>query len=158
LREDKGWTYGARTGFSGNKYTGEWAFSSGIRANATDSALREVLREIKNYFDNGITSDEISFMQNSIGQADARNYETGGQKAAFIGRIVEYDLPADYVKQQMAILKSISKDEIDELAKKYLDIKKMNILLVGDKKTILPGIQNMGYEIVELNADGELAK
>jgi len=34
LREDKGWTYGARTGFSGNKYTGEWAFSSGIRANA----------------------------------------------------------------------------------------------------------------------------
>lgn len=120
--------------------------------------MREVLREIKNYFDNGITSDEISFMQNSIGQADARNYETGGQKAAFIGRIVEYDLPADYVKQQMAILKSISKDEIDELAKKYLDIKKMNILLVGDKKTILPGIQNMGYEIVELNADGELAK
>ncbi|MFT3980892.1 MAG: pitrilysin family protein [Ferruginibacter sp.] len=155
LREDKGWTYGARSGFSGDKYTGAWTFSSGIRANATDSALREVLKEVKNYADNGIRPDEISFMQSSIGQADARSYETGAQKAAFIGRIIEYDLPSDFVKQQMAILKSITKPEIDALAKKYLDTDKMNILLVGDKKTILPGIQNMGYEIVELNADGE---
>jgi len=158
LREDKGWTYGARSNFSGNKYTGAWTFSSGIRANATDSALREVLKEIKNFTDNGIRADEISFMQSSIGQADARNYETGGQKAAFIGRIMEYDLPSDFVKQQMGILKSISKPEIDELAKKYLDTDKMNILLVGDKKTILPGIADMGYEIVELNTDGEPVK
>src|SRR6185436_1704365 len=45
LREDKGWTYGARTGFTGNKYSGEFSFSSGIRANATDSALVEVMKE-----------------------------------------------------------------------------------------------------------------
>jgi len=44
LREDKGWTYGASSGFSGNKYTGQYTFSSGIKANATDSALSEVIR------------------------------------------------------------------------------------------------------------------
>ena len=43
LREDKGWTYGARSGFTGDKYTGTFYFSSGIRADATDSALAEVL-------------------------------------------------------------------------------------------------------------------
>ncbi|HSN59888.1 MAG TPA: insulinase family protein, partial [Ferruginibacter sp.] len=153
LREDKGWTYGARSGFAGDKYTGTFAFSSGIRADATDSALKEVIREIKNFRDNGITTDEIKFMQNSIGQADARNYETGGQKAAFIGRMIQYDLPADYVKKQNQILQTISKNEIDGLSKKYLDIEKMNILLVGDKKKILPGLQSMGYEIIELDAD-----
>lgn len=155
LREDKGWTYGARSAFSGNKYTGAWTFSSGIRADATDSALREVLKEVNNFRENGVRPEEISFMQSSIGQADARNYETGNQKAAFIGRIIQYDLPADFVKQQIAILKSISKPEIDALAKKYLLTDKMNILLVGDKKKILPGLQNMGYEIVELNTDGD---
>ena len=154
LREDKGWTYGARSNFSGNKYTGAWAFSSGIRANATDSALKEVLREINNYRESGVTQDEINFMRSSKGQADARNYETGNQKAAFLGRIIEYDLQPDFVKKQIAILNSISKDEIDQLAKKYLTTDKMNILLVGDKKTILPGVQNMGYEIVELNSEG----
>ena len=80
-----------------------------------------------------------------FGQADARNYETGGQKAAFIGRMIQCDLPADYVKKQNQILQSISKNEIDGLSKKYLDIEKMNILLVGDKKKILPGLQTMGY-------------
>ena len=40
------------------------------------------------------------------------------------------------------------------MAKKYLDPSKMNILLVGDKAKILPGVQKLGYEIVELDADG----
>lgn len=158
LREDKGWTYGARSAFAGDKYTGTWTFSSGIRADATDSALREVIREVKGFRDGGIKPEEIKFMQSSIGQADARNYETGGQKAAFIGRIVQYDLPADYIKTQIGILNSISKEEIDALSKKYLDTEKMNIVLVGDKKKILPGLQTMGYEIVELNADGDPIK
>ena len=113
-----------------------------------------MLREINNYRESGVTQDEINFMRSSKGQADARNYETGNQKAAFLGRIIEYDLQPDFVKKQIAILNSISKNEIDQLAKKYLTTDKMNILLVGDKKTILPGVQNMGYEIVELNSEG----
>ncbi len=154
LRENKGWTYGARSSFSGNKYTGGFAFSSGIRANATDSALYETIREIKGFAANGVTADEIAFMRNSIGQSDARNYETSVQKAAFIGRILQYNLPNDFISKQSAILNSISKPEMDALAKKYLDVNKMNILLVGDKQLILPGLKRLGYEIIELDADG----
>ncbi len=43
---------------------------------------------------------------------------------------------------------------MDSIAKKYLDINKMNIILVGDKKSILPGLQTLGYEIAELDTDG----
>ncbi|MDB5192072.1 MAG: insulinase family protein [Segetibacter sp.] len=158
LREDKGWTYGARSSFSGDKYTGAFTFSSGIRADATDSALSEVIREIKEYVATGVKEDEIAFMRKSIGQADARNYETGVQKAAFIGRILEYNLPTDYVSKQSQILQTITKKDIDVLAKKYLDVNQMNILLVGDKTKILPGLQRLGYEIVELDADGNPVK
>lgn len=158
LREDKGWTYGARSGFAADKYSGAFTFSSSIRADATDSALAEVIREIKEYAANGIKEEEIAFMRKSIGQADARNYETGIQKAAFIGRIQQYNLPTDYVSKQTQILNSITKKEIDAIAKKYLDVRKMNILLVGDKKKILPGLQRLGYEIVELDAYGNPVK
>ncbi|MBC7535258.1 MAG: insulinase family protein [Ferruginibacter sp.] len=154
LREDKGWTYGARSNFSGDKFSGTYTFSSGIRADATDSALAEVIKEIKNYADKGITPDEITFMKSALGQRDALLYETGGQKAGFIGRILEYNLPANYVNTQNAILKNITKAEIDTLAKKWLHVDKMNILLVGDKTKILPGLEKMGYEIVELDSDG----
>ena len=92
LREDKGWTYGARSGFTGGKQTGDFAFSAGIRANATDSAMIEIMKELKNYEENGITEEELAFMKSAIGQRDALRYETGFQKAGFIGNILDNNL------------------------------------------------------------------
>jgi zinc protease len=154
LREAKGWTYGARSSFSSNEYAGYFTFSSGIRADATDSALAEVIREIKNYAEKGITEEELAFMKMAIGQRDALAYETGNQKAGFVGRILQYDLPVNFATQQNTILKNMKKAELDALAKKWLDVNKMNILLVGDKAKILLGLQKLGYEIVELDVDG----
>ena len=154
LREDKGWTYGARSNFSGDKYGVQYTFSSGIRADATDSALTEVMKEINQYASTGITADEMTFMKSALGQRDALLYETPGQKSGFINRILEYNLPGDYVDTQNQILKDISKTEIDALAKKWLQTDAVNILLVGDKAKILPGLQKFGYDIIELDADG----
>ncbi len=154
LREDKGWTYGARSSFSGNKYSGLFTFSSGIKAGATDSALYEVMKEIKGYAAEGPTAAELAFMKKSIGQSDARNYETGIQKAAFIGRLQQYNLSADYVSQQSKIQQTITTKDVGAIAKKWLDVNKMNIVLVGDKDLILPGLKRLGYEIVEVDADG----
>jgi zinc protease len=109
---------------------------------------------MKQYNSTGPDNDEVAFMKSSIGQSDARNYETGVQKAAFVSRILMYDLPADFVDQQTKILNNISTADIDALAKKYYDLNKMNILLVGDKDQIIPGIKDLGYDIIELDADG----
>ncbi len=158
LREVKGWTYGARSSFSGDEYTGDFTFSSGIRADATDSALADILRDMKNYATNGIKPEELSFTKSAIGQRDALLYETGIQKAGFIGRILEYDLPGNFVQTQSKILNGMTKKEIDALAKKWITTDKMNILLVGDKAKILPGLQKFGYEITELDVDGNLKK
>jgi zinc protease len=158
LREDKGWTYGARSSFTADEYTGDFEFSSGIRADATDSALVEVMKELRNYRENGITEPELKFMKNSLGQRDALLYETGIQKAGFIGRILDYNLPANYIDQQNKILANLTKKQVDEIAKKYLSPEKMNILLVGDKAKIMEGIKKLGYEIVELDADGKVVE
>ena len=155
LREDKGWTYGARTMFNGDQYTGDFTFNSGIKADVTDSALTEVIKELKEYTTDGIKDEELVFMKNAIGQRDALRYETGAQKAGFIQRMLQYNLPANYVDQQNRILQHITKPEIDALAKKWINPDKLNIVLVGDKARILPGLQKTGYEIVELNTDGK---
>lgn len=154
LREDKGWTYGARSNYSGDEYSGDFQFSAGIKADATDSALIEVMKELRNYALNGPTESELSFMKNAIGQSDALRYETGPQKANFIRSILEYNLPANYVEVQNKILKNMTKEQIAEMAKKYLDPEKMNILLVGDKARVLESVRKLGYEIIELDTDG----
>jgi zinc protease len=157
LREDKGWTYGASSGFSGNKYAGDFAFSSGIRANATDSALSEIMREMAEYVASGPTEDEVSFMKKAVSQREALAYESLGQKSAFISRILEYNLPANYTAQQNKILQGMTVAELKKQAIKNLDPKKLNILVVGDKQKILEGVRKLGYDIVELDADGNLA-
>jgi zinc protease len=154
LREDKGWTYGARSNFNGNKYSVEYTFSSGIRADATDSALTEVLKEINQYAASGITNEELSFMKSALGQRDALLYETPGQKSGFVGRLLEYNLEGNYVDQQNAILADMTKAEVDALAKKWLQTDQYIILLVGDKSKIQPGLSKFGYDIVELDTDG----
>jgi len=154
LRETKGWTYGAGSGYSGDKYTGRFQFSSGIRADVTDSALMEVMKEFNDYIQNGPTEAEMKFMQTAVAQSDALNYETGFQKANFIRRILEYNLAPDFVQQQSKILKAMTPEQMKAIAAKYLQPDKINILLVGDKAKILDGVKKLGYEIVELDVDG----
>lgn len=155
LREKKGWTYGARSSFSSGKYGGDFTASAGVLATATDSSVVEFMKEIANYRKTGITADELKFTQTSIGQADARRYETNDQKASFLSRIQEYNLKPTFVDEQNKILSTITPAEINQLAAKYLDPDKMVILVVGDKARIYPGLQKLGYPIVELDTDGK---
>ncbi|MBC7947724.1 MAG: insulinase family protein [Chitinophagaceae bacterium] len=154
LREDKGWTYGARSSFSGDEYDGDFVFASGIKAEATDSALAEVIKELRNYSTDGVTEEEMAFMKSAIGQRDALRYETGIQKAGFIRTILDYNLPANYTAIQAKILREMTKKEIDALAKRHIDASKLNMLMVGDKNKILAGLQKLGYPIIELDAEG----
>ncbi|MBB5394119.1 pitrilysin family protein [Mucilaginibacter sp. AK015] len=155
LREKKGWTYGARSGFSSGRYGGDFTASAGVLATATDSSVYEFIKEIRDYQKTGITPDELKFTQTSIGQSDARKYETNGQKAAFLSRIQEYDLKPTYVDEQNKILSTITPAELNALSAKYLNTDNMVILVVGDKARILPGLQKLGYPIVELDSDGK---
>jgi zinc protease len=155
LREKRGWTYGARSGFTSGKYGGDFTASAGVLATATDSSVSEFVKEIRNYRETGITPEELRFTQTSIGQSDARRYETNGQKAAFLSRLLEYDLKPTYVDEQSKILSTITPAEIKQLANKYLNTDNMVIVVVGDKVRIQPGLQKLGYPIVELDADGK---
>jgi len=156
LREDKGWTYGARSNFNGDKYDGDYTFSAGIKAAATDSAFNDVLRILSEYKANGATAEELSFTQNSITQSEARKYETGIQKAGFLGNILSYDLPANYTEQQNTILKGLTVADMKSLAAQHLPAKDhLIVLLVGDKANFADQLKAKGYELVELDKEGK---
>ncbi|GAA4836549.1 pitrilysin family protein [Algivirga pacifica] len=157
LREDKGWTYGARSYFSSGEFTGEFTVSTGVKAAATDSAVVEIMSELEGYYKEGITAEELTFMKNSIGQRDALKYETLGQKAQFLTKIVRYDLSPKFVKKQAKMLKKLKTEEVNALAKKYYDYNKMFIVVVGDKETQLPKLEKLGYEIEEVKVEGEVS-
>ena len=148
LREDKGYTYGARGSFWGNKLTGGYAASAQVRADVTDKSIVEFVNEIKNYRDNGVTDEELAFMRNAINQRDALKYETPGAKLGFLAQILEHDLTPKFVADRTEIVKKITKEEINALAKKHLNIEEMLMVVVGDAKVLKPQLEALGYEVV----------
>ncbi|GAB3316192.1 pitrilysin family protein [Larkinella ripae] len=157
LREDKGWTYGARSVFSSTKAPGPFTASAGVKAAATDSSVVEFMKEITNYGKTGITDAELAFLKSSVGQRDALRYETSFQKALFLNQIIDYDLPGKFVEQQSQILKNMTKKEIDAVAQKRLPVNNLIITVVGNKSAVKPGLQKLGYEVVELDKEGNPA-
>jgi zinc protease len=155
LREERGWTYGARANFSADKYSGEYTFSSGIKAAATDSAMMDIVKIMKEYKEKGMTAEELAFTKSSIGNSEARKYESQGQKAGFLWRIMDYNLPADYPSVQSQILSKASVEDMNRLIAKYLpSMDAVNIVLVGDKAKVWDGINKLGFEVIELDKDG----
>ncbi|MGZ4090209.1 MAG: M16 family metallopeptidase [Bacteroidia bacterium] len=155
LRETKGWTYGTRSGFSGTKFAGPFTISGGFKANTTDSTLVEIFNELKKFTAGGINDDELAFTKNAIAQSDALKYESPMQKLGFIKRVLDYNLPKDYVATQTQILNNITKDKINEHAKKYLPYNNMVIVVVGDKATNLEKVKKLGFEVTEIDANGK---
>ena len=154
LREDKGYTYGARSRFSGDEDYGTFTASAGVRTDATAASIVEFEKEIRRYAGGGIAADELNFTRNAIGSRDARSYETPLQKLAFLSRILVYDLADDFVLRQNEILAGIEAEELNAVVAGQLVMDDMAIVIVGDRSVVQPELEELGYQIVHLDVDG----
>ena len=149
LREQKGYTYGARSAFSADKLSGRYTASAEVRADVTDKAIVEFVKEISGYVEHGITAEEIAFMRKAINQKDALKYETPRAKLGFLAQILEYNLTPSFVQKQAGIVDNITAAEMNALAKKHLQLDDMLMVVVGDAKTLTPQLKALGYDVVD---------
>ena len=150
LREDKGYTYGARARFGGTRYAGSFVAGAAVRKDATAASITEFINEINAFSASGMTDTELRFTQAAIGQRDARAYETPGQKLGLLSQILTYDLDDKFVERQVQILEQFTVEDSRRLAAKHLNIDDMIVLVVGDKSVILDELETLGFPIVEL--------
>ena len=145
LREDKGWTYGARSGFGGSKRFGVYRFSGEIKKEATDSAVSEFMKEVSTFAKEGITEEELTFTKSSMILSEALDYETPFDKLNFLSSIIDNDLPKDFTEQQAAIIKGMTVADINAIAKANLKPENMVIIVVGHAYKVRDGLNKLGY-------------
>ncbi|SEA39661.1 zinc protease [Alkalimonas amylolytica] len=150
LREDKGYTYGARSWFSGDQFSGLFTASASVRADVTAASIREFMHEIDHYRSSGITAEELQFMRNAINQSEALRYETPSAKLGFMAQMLEFSSGPEFTEQRNQLVESISQERINQLAKQYLDTAEMVIVVVGERDKVLPQLEELGYPIIEL--------
>jgi len=155
LREEKGYTYGARTNFSGGKVPGTFTASSSVRTNTTGESVGIFREEIAKYKD-GISQEDLDFTKNALIKSNARRFETQFSLLGMLEERSAYDLPENYIENEEAIVRNMTLEQHKELANKYLDESKMAYVVVGDATTQYPQFKDMGFDevmLVDKNAE-----
>jgi zinc protease len=143
LREEKGYTYGARTGFSGYTDTGIFSASSQVQGTATRESV-EIFRDLMRKYREGIAEEDLAFTKSALIKANALGFETLGSLMSMLNDIALYGYPDDYVKRQEAFVKALTLDKHKELARKYIDPGKMIYVVVGDAATQMKPLAELG--------------
>jgi zinc protease len=154
LREDKGYTYGIRSGFRGGPELGTFYVSTEVNKEATADSISEVIGELEGYVAEGMTPGEYRYLQNAVGQSDALRYETPGAKLGLLSEILRYDLPLDYRRRQQDLLRETDRETLNALAARLIDPSNLAIVAVGDAALIRPQLETLGLPIKRLDEDG----
>lgn len=158
LREDKGYTYGARTGWSMRRGAGPFEASADVQTAVTKESVQEFMREL-----NGIrgavpvTAAELEYNKQSLIRRFPAGFETVGQISGQLSNLVIYGLPDSYFNEYISKINAVTLDDVNRVANKYLTPDKMAILIVGDRKVIEPKLREIdawGSSIRFLDAEG----
>ena len=144
LREGKGYTYGIGSGFSGTRTPGAFSISSGVRSNVTLESTQLIKSILQDYGKNYSDAD-LETTKGFLIKSNARAFETAGAKLDMLNNISKYGFRPDYVREREQIVKSMTVPRIRELSAKYFDPGKMYWLVVGDAKTQLPRLKELGF-------------
>ena len=155
LREEKGYTYGARTGFNGSKIKGTFKASSSVRTNTTGESVSIFKEQIADY-KNGISQEDLDFTKNAMIKSNARRFETQFSLLGMLQEMSTYNLPLDYIAKEEALISAMTLEQHKDLANKYLDESKMAYVIIGDAATQFSQFKDMGFdEVMLMSKEGQ---
>jgi predicted Zn-dependent peptidase len=133
LREEKGFTYGARTSFDFRRLPGPFSLQVSVQTAATAEAIQESIAEIAGIRDTRpVSPEELALGVAALTRGYARNFETAEQLARAATQLALYDLPDSYFDEFVSKIESITVEDVTRVAHKYLDPPRLTTLVVGD--------------------------
>jgi predicted Zn-dependent peptidase len=154
LREEKGYTYGASSGFTALKYPGPWRAASDVRTEVTDGAMTEFFREIGRLRDEPVPADELEEAKRSIVAGFALSLEDPDTALGYAITQKIYGFPADYWDTYPSKIMAVSAADVQRAARKYINPESIQIVAVGDASKIKAVMEKYG-PLEMYDADGK---
>ena len=137
IREEKGYSYGVNSGFSYGKGPGAFRAGGAIVGDKTDAALVEFMKEFKGILgDKPITDEEIKTAKESLIQRLPQGFASVTGISGAITSLVTQGLPDDYYQTYAKNVSAVTKEDLLRVAKRYIDMKNLAIVIVGDRSKI----------------------
>jgi zinc protease len=155
LREDKGFTYGARTAFEFRRLPGPFVLQVSVQTTATARAIAESIGEIAGIRGpRPVTPEELALGIAALTRGYARNFETAEQIARAVIQLALFDLPDDYFAQFVPAVSRVTSADVSRVMERHVDPARLTTLIVGDLDVIGTDLGALGLgEPVVLPAD-----
>jgi zinc protease len=154
LREEKGYTYGARTGFDWHRGRAPFSLHASVHTASTTDAVRDAHAELEGLRGvRPVTPNELTLAQASLTRGYPRNFETAGQVARSVAQLALYGLPDTYFQEFVPKVNAVTADEVTRVASKYLDPNRLTTLVVGDHAAIADPLSRLLGEPVLISAE-----
>jgi predicted Zn-dependent peptidase len=152
LREDKGYTYGVRSGFDFRRARGPFVVQAAVQTTATADSIREVLHEVGAIgAERPATAEEIDLARSSLTRGYPRNFETASQVARGLAQLALYELPDDTFQRFVPSVTAVDVGAVTR-ASARIDPAGMTVAVVGDRAQIEPGLAALGLGDPEVMA------
>jgi zinc protease len=144
LREEKGYTYGASSHVSGGLFPGLFVADTEVRNNVVEPTLRELMYEFKRLREEKVSQAELEEAKGSIISSFALSLETPSRIAESWMAVKYYGLPSDYYDKYSDEIAKVDADTLQRVARKYIDLDHLQIVVVGDAKQVRGGLAKYG--------------
>jgi zinc protease len=159
LREDKHWSYGAGSFVLDAKAQRPYLAYVSVQMDKTMESIQEIEKEFASLVSTKpVSADEFNRVQRNMTLQLPGMWETNSSVAGSLIEQVKFNLGDDYYKTYDARVRKLTRDELQQLGEQIVKTGLINWFVVGDKAKILPDLNKLGYEIIEVDADGNVVK
>jgi zinc protease len=160
LREEKGYTYGARSYFTSTRSTGAFLVSAPVHTQYTKETVVEIDRELRGICgEKPLSAEELQDCRNYLIKGFAQRFSSTGWVAGQLADQVKFGLPDDYLRRYIPSVQAVAAASAESVAKKYVHPGALLYVIVGDVAKIEPGLRDLKIgEIGYLDAAGNPVK
>jgi len=156
IREEKGYSYGVNSGFAYGKGPGPFRAGGDVVSEKTDAALVEFMKELRGiHGGRPISDEEMQTAKDTLIQRLPAQFSSVSAINSTITSLYVQDLPPDYYQNYAKAVRAVTKEDVLRVAKKYVDLGHLNIVIVGDRASIEGPLKATAIaSIVMLDAEG----
>jgi zinc protease len=158
LRETKGYSYGASSGFQWRPLPGAFIASSNVRTDVTDSSLVEFFKELKAIRDTPVDAVELERAKAYLVLGVPGDFESTSQIAGQMAGLAAFNLQLDYLQEFVQRVNRVTVADVQRVAKRYLPADSAFVIVVGDLTKVRPGIEALRLGEITTRAVAEIAR
>jgi zinc protease len=145
IREEKGYAYGAGSGFDLRRGRGPFSARAAVNQAVTVPAIADILGELERMRDERVTDAELAAARDFLVGVFPLRFETPGPVVGALAGIVIHDLPDDELARYRSAIEAVTADDVLAAGRAHLELERAAIVLVGDAEAIGRDLETAGF-------------